>query len=145
MTNYPAPPDKVERSMKQALVKAGFIEATDNKRGRPSEQYVTWTKGLVAAGWVIKGYVSSTGPAEIEQVTRTATTGIVNVGDPVRDEREWRAIAYKNGKAVPVGMRTVCLNSKCSLTYCPCGSCRVNLDFDLTALVHFQEREEVKT
>lgn len=142
--SLPAPPDSVERSMKEALVKAGLISASDNKRGRPSRQYIEWTEGLVAQGWNIKGYSTSTAPAgtedkpKVERVKRDPNA-VIDVPDQLRDETLWKAVAVNSeGNAVDVGMKKVCNLCGNSLTYCAHPQPVVWVDYNLEAVVDFR-------
>ena len=133
--------------LKEALVKAGKIPATDNKRGRPSVQYKEWAQDLVDNhGYDIIGFVKSGGsapstPASVVKPTAAApkpkSGGIVDVPDEVRSESLWNA--YLNDKRV--GMREVCVNCSNSLTYCRCGTPMLWVRFDLKGPVTFKPKQ----
>lgn len=143
----PAAPDKVERSLKEALAKANLIDPNKVTRGRPSKQYIEWAHTLVALGWRIKGYSStstavSTGEREVKvtKEIRRDPNAVLDVPDPARDEADWRAEATsREGKTVKVGMREVCSTPHCraSLTYCRCGTPTYRVDFDYVSPVRF--------
>ncbi len=134
---------------KVALVKSGFLPAgSENTRGRLSGAAIAECERLVGEGWAIDGYsvvksentlAKSDGPAPV-LVKKTATADpsrIADVPDESRPESVWRASTEVDGKAVPVGMRTVCNACHNSLTYCRCSEPRVWVDHDRQGTVNF--------
>lgn len=132
---------------KVALVKDGFLPAgSENKRGRLSADAINRCKELAAKGWQIEGYeVSKTEKSadapKVEKVkVSTGAKEIADIGNPLRDESVWEAYGNHNGEVKPIGMRTVCNTCHCSLTYCPCKSPVVWIDYDAAVVVNFKPR-----
>lgn len=130
---------------KVALVKDGFLPAgSENVRGRLSAAAIERCKELAAKGWDIDGYtVSKSTAAEDKPVVEKVKhdpNRIPDVPDQIRDENDWKAIRYFEGKPVEVGMRTVCNVCRSSLTYCPCEKPRVWVDYQDEAVVYFKPR-----
>lgn len=129
---------------KEALLKDGFI--SEIKRGRLSADAIERCKALAALGWDIEGYSvsKSTGPNDapvVERVKVTKSTEIVDIGDEIRPEIQFRAMIVDNdGKVKEVGMRTCCNVCKASLTYCPCAVSYVWLDHESQAAVAYKPR-----
>lgn len=124
---------------KDALVKDGFLPAgSENKRGRLSGAAIERCKELAASGWQIDGYsvsqsANTSEPAKVEKV-KNDPNRVFDVPDQTRPESSWTAWVG----IVPIGMRTVCNNCRCSLTYCPCESPRVWLDHETQGVVNFK-------
>lgn len=130
---------------KEALVKDGFLPpGSENVRGRLSGAAIERCKELAAQGWNIEGYQSKAGESGVATVEKvkvaTGSKEIADIGHPIHDEYEWEAYGNDGGVVKDIGMRTVCLNCNSSLTYCPCKTPRVWLDFDRTVLVNFRLR-----
>lgn len=126
---------------KAALVKDGFLPAgSELKRGRLSADAINRCKELASQGWQIDGYeVSSTANTEpvVNKVkVATGAKEIADIGEPFRHEDAWTAHSTMG----EVGMRTVCNNCRCSLTYCPCPHPVVNLDHETVGVVVFKSR-----
>lgn len=126
---------------KVALVKDGFLPAgSENKRGRLSAAAIERCKELAASGMKIEGYeskVSNTGEAPtVEKVKVSNSSTVADIGEPFHHEEAYQAFTSEG----EVGMRTVCNNCKCSLTYCPCPKPVVNLDHERTGVVFFKPR-----
>lgn len=130
---------------KEWLLKNGHIK--EITRGRMSRESIALINEAVKAGTVIEGYPSPTGPNKPtasgtdkpESKVEKTSTGIANIPEfPLRDENRWEAYANIDGKLKTIGMRTVCNTCKNSLTYCPCKSPVVNLDFDTVGVVNFR-------
>lgn len=120
-----------------------------NVRGRMSREHKALIEDAVAQGVAIDGYevvkakpATSTKPATAPAVERVAGTGakvIADIGEPYRDERALKAYWVKDGKNLPIGMRTVDENCGNSLTYCFCPNPRVRvLDNDGPVMVLFK-------
>lgn len=131
---------------KVALVKDGYLPpGSENKRGRLSGDAIERCKVLAAQGWDIEGYVSSK-PTEgaapvVEKVkVQAGSKEIADISEPFRDEGYWKAYGNHNGTNIPIGMRTVCNQCGNSLTYCPCKSPRVWVDYDAQVVVNFTPR-----
>ena len=130
---------------KEALVKDGFLPpGSENRRGRLSADAIDRCKALAAQGWKIEGYEvsssNSTAPVVEKVKVATGEKTIADIPDyPLRDESMWEAYANHNG-LVKIGMRTVCNNCGCSLTYCPCKSPMVWVDHEHQCVVNFKTR-----
>ena len=123
---------------KEWLKANGFPDINLGK-GRLSNEQRTAVEAAVAKGVRIDGYQATTNVgAEAPKVERVSpgVTTIADIGEPTRPEAYWIATA---GDQV-VGNRTVCLNCRCSLTYCKCESPRVNLDYNKVGVVSFKPR-----
>lgn len=132
---------------KVALVKDGFLPpGSENKRGRLSGAAIERCKELAASGWAIEGYVSSksdnTAPVVEKVKAQAPGKEIADIGNPLRDESYWEAYANDTEGVKSIGMRTVCNVCGTSLTYCPCKSPRVWLDYDREAVVNFKPRKQ---
>lgn len=123
---------------KVALVKDGFLpEGSENVRGRLSADAINRCKELASQGWDIDGYVvsksSDSTPSTVSKVKHDPNV-IPDVPDATRPESSWTAWVG----TLSVGMRTVCNNCRCSLTYCHCESPLVWLDHNDQGVVHFK-------
>lgn len=123
---------------KVALVKDGFLPpGSENVRGRLSGKAIERCEALAAQGWDIDGYQvskTSNSTAPVVLKVKTDSNTIADVPEPTRFESDWTAWVGKQ----PIGMRTVCNNCRCSLTYCPCESPRVWLDHETQGVVYFK-------
>lgn len=124
---------------KEALVKDGFLppEAV-NQRGRLSKAGIERCKELASQGWDIEGYQvsksSDSTAAPVVTKVHADPNRIADVPDQTRPESSWTAwVGTKS-----IGMRTVCNNCRCSLTYCPCEQPRVWMDHETQGVVHFK-------
>lgn len=124
---------------KEALVKDGFLPpGSENTRGRMSKAAIERCEQLAAQGWQIDGFQVSTSaessePAKVERV-KVDPNRLVDVPDIRRPEDSWSAWVGTQS----IGMRTVCNNCRCSLTYCPCEQPRVWLDHETQGVVYFK-------
>lgn len=130
---------------KEWLLKNGHIK--EITRGRMSREHISLIENAVKNGETIEGYSRSTAPIKpvvsvgkaVSKTEKSNGTGIVAIPDsPLRNETMWEAYANVDGKIKVIGMRTVCNTCKNSLTYCPCKSPLVNLDFDRVGVVNFR-------
>jgi hypothetical protein len=134
-------------SLKDALVHAGLLDKSKAGRGRPSREMKENAEMLVRDhGYLISGFAATPSkdadkPAEVKHTPTTPKgVGILDVPDQVRFENSTEAFSIVDGKRRKVGMRTVCNNCRSSLTYCPCPSPVVNLDYNLTGVVEFRTK-----
>ncbi len=132
---------------KEWLLKNGHIK--EITRGRMSRESIALIEEAVKNGVIIEGYSNYTAPAKpvseagiekpVSRIEKSNGTGILAIPDnPLRSEELWEAYANIDGKIKSIGMRTVCNTCKNSLTYCPCKSPLVNLDYDLVGVVNFR-------
>lgn len=134
---------------KVALVKSGFLPpGSENVRGRMSAAAIAECERLVREeGYQIQGFTLSkptasadkSSEAKVERVS-TDPNAIIEIPEETRPESSWVAYYYHDGKAVEVGMRTVCNLCRASLTYCHCDMPRVWLDHKSEGVVRFKER-----
>lgn len=118
-------------------------------KGRLSAEY----KGIIEAALLadpdlrIEGYSvvkdndanTSTAAPKVERV-KADPNRVVDVPDATRDENAVMAYYMEGDKRVEVGMRTVDNNCGSSLSYCPCESPRVWVDYDRQVVVNFKPR-----
>ena len=131
---------------KQWLFDNGHIKEIG--RGRLSAAHIALINEAVANGVNIEGYsvvkqnvsTDKPEPAKVER-TKVDPNRIVDVPDMARDERDFTAYRFEDGKRVEVGMRTVCNVCGSSLTYCHCESPMVWVDFDRQSVVKFATRK----
>ena len=125
-------------SPKDVLFKHGRIDKIG--RGRISKENHAWLEAYVAKGGKVDGYSVSSKPESEPVVTkaqRVSEYGEVTLTHP---EKDWEAWVRVDGKSYTVGMRTVCINCRNSLVGDRCGSPKVWVDFDTSALVEFKAR-----
>ena len=115
-------------------------------RGRMSKAHKALIMEAVANGVAIEGYAvvdkataATDKPAKVERVAPNPNR-VVDLPDMTRDESKVMAFYREDGKVVEVGMRTVDNNCGTSLTYCPCESPRVWVDYDRQVVVNFKPR-----
>lgn len=133
---------------KQWLADNGHI-ADPTQRGRLSRDHIALIEDAVRNGAQIDGYAVSTAQPKTEaektapKVEKVATSSdrVADVPDVLRDESVWKAHTYDDGKAVPVGMRTVCNTCGNSLNYCPCRTPTVWIDHERAGMVTFTLRK----
>lgn len=132
-------------SLKDALVHAGLLDKARAGRGRPSREMKANAEMLVRDhNYLISGFAAtkssdSTKPVEVRHTPKTSTpTAVVDVPDIMRGED--LIPIMPNGKVWPMGMKGVCNTCKSSLTYCPCVSPVVNLDYNHTGVVTFRTK-----
>lgn len=130
---------------KEWLLKNGHI--SEIKRGRMSREHIELIQDAVRSGVVIEGYAVSTvqpktaeEPKEVKKVPTGTAQPIFKVPDESRDERDFKASGFLNGKKVPVGMRTVCNGCGSSLTYCHCANSRVWVSHEHESVVVFSKK-----
>lgn len=106
---------------KEALAKDGFPVSMG--RGRLSREAIARCKELVAQGWVIKGYEtttkSATEPVAVKKVAVKSSEKVVQEYVILYDERMYKAVA-SDGKEY--GMREVCNNCMVSLVQNHCSN-----------------------
>jgi len=124
---------------KAALVKDGFLPpGSENVRGRLSGAAISRCEELAAKGWKIDGFMASSQTKTVVRVPKPDPERVFDIPDETRNESYWRAFAGDG----EIGMRTVCLRCNSSLTYCPCPSPVVWLDFQTQGTVTFKPRKE---
>ena len=131
---------------KQWLFDNGHI--TVIKQGRLSGEHKALIENAVRNGAQIEGFAVSTATPKneaeksmpkVEKVSVDANR-ILDVPDEARNENQWEAYRFQDGKPVEVGMRTVDNGCGSSLSYCRCESPRVWVDVDNEAMVRFKPR-----
>lgn len=117
----------------------GFPDISLGKGRMPNDARAA-VEAYVASGGHLEGYTTTStaapGGTTTTTVKREAGQTIADIGDETRPEKYNRAFVGTS----EVGMRTVCLNCRGSLTYCPCESPRVYVDFDRIGVVGFKSR-----
>lgn len=132
---------------KQWLADNGHIDKADiNKRGRMSGAHVALIKEAVAAGVHIEGYsvskpaVQTAKPAgETVERDKATSTGIADVPDMVRDDRDWD-VFDDAGKPFVIGIKGCCENCRNSLTYCHCKFPVLRVDNSRVSVVTFKPK-----
>lgn len=123
---------------KEWLKANGFPDISVGK-GRMSNEQRQAVEAAVARGVRIDGYSVSSAPTAEPKVERVAVARVIaDIGEPTRPEKYNMAYVGK----VEVGMRTVCLNCRCSLNYCKCESPRVVVDHNTEGVVTFKSRPD---
>lgn len=133
---------------KAALVKAGILPpGSENTRGRMSKAHIAECERLVRdENYDIEGFAVSKvvpkvdEPQKVERVAAADPKRLVDVPDQNRDEREWEAYHYVDGKPVHVGFRTVCNLCHSSLGWCHCDKPEVNSFSHGAVVVYFKPR-----
>jgi hypothetical protein len=130
---------------KQWLADNGHIDKADiNKRGRMSAAHKALIMEAVANGADIEGYavskpaVSTVKPT-VERVKDTGNV-VADIPDMVRDPRDWEAFD-DTGKPFAIGIKGVCENCRCSLTYCRCAFPVLRVDYDRVSVVTFKPKK----
>lgn len=126
---------------KEWLLKNGHIK--EITRGRLSRENIERIENAVREGAVIEGYAVSKStpadnkPVEVDKRPVANVKTVADVPDERRPEDTWEAFTDDHA----VSMRTVCNVCGNSLSYCPCSSPLVWLDFDRQAVVNFRVRK----
>lgn len=115
-------------------------------RGRMSKEHKAIIEAALLAdpdlridGYSVERSTVATDKPKVERVA-VDPNRVVDVPDMTRDERVTMAFYRDGGKSIEVGMRTVDNNCGSSLTYCPCESPRVWVDYDREVVVNFKPR-----
>ena len=131
---------------KQWLKANGFPDISLGK-GRLSNEQRAAVEAAVARGVRIDGYSvaqsTSTAP-KVERVAPVVNT-VADIGEPTFPEvfteggQKYARVAYAGD--TKIGMRHVCDNCRCSITYCRDGSPKVMVDGDTPIVVSFKTKK----
>ena len=117
----------------------GFPDIKLGKGRMPADARAA-VEAFVASGGRIDGMtVTKTGDEPKVERTTPGTTAVADIGEETRPEKYNRAFVGTQ----EIGMRTVCNNCRCSLTYCKCASPTVygyGVDTNTPSVVSFKPR-----